>query len=471
MNKRMSVSTIQPPEFINLQPDDVSPLMTKADLKVFYLGQNRNGSCITKKTATEMAKSLRGCPIVGQYIDKKEDFGDHGDQLIIDGEGARFNCLTKPFGFVSPDAKVWFQFFEDTDEFGNICMREYVMTNCYLWTGQFPEVDRVVKEHNPHSMELDDKTIKGHWATDNNSGIDFFIIDDAIFTKLCILGEDVEPCFEGSMFLEPNSTGSSFSKDSDFTKSLFTMMEELKFSLNKSNTNGEGGLSMENVQVNPENAAGTEFEATQNQDPATTSENFSSEQDNSNQSTPVENNITTEEFAKNNKDDEEEEKNNDSGEEKKPASQEDNNKDSKEAEDEEEKKKNAKNSLENEILNLQNQIADLQEKYSLLEKENQDLVAYKRNIEDKEKDELINSFYMLSDEDKADVIANKSQYSLDDIEAKLSVICVRKKVNFNSEDDKNTGNNPVVTFNLDSHQVDDTPAWLKAVDRVIQSKQ
>ena len=468
MNKRMSISTIQPPEFINLQPNDINPLMTKTDIKVFYLGQNRNGSAINRATAGEMAKTLRGCPIVGQYIDKKEDFGDHGDQLIIDGEGARFNCLTKPFGFVAPDAKVWFQFFEDTDEFGNICMREYVMTTGYLWTGQFPEVDRVVKEHNPQSMELDPETIKGHWATDNNSGIDFFIIDDAIFTKLCILGEDVEPCFEGSMFLEP-TTGSSFSKDSDFTKNLFTMMEELKFALNKSN-NSEGGLSMENTQVNPENVAEVEFEATQNQDPAPTNENFSSEQDNSNQSDSVENNINTEEFAKNEKDDEEEEKKDDSGEEKKPASQEDNEKGSDEEEDEE-KKKNAKNSLENDVLDLQNQLAELQEKYSLLEKENQELVAYKRSIEDKEKDDLIKSFYMLSDEDKADVIANKSQYSLDDIEAKLSVICVRKKVNFNSEeDDKNTGS-PVVTFNLDSHQVDDTPAWLKAVDRVIQSKQ
>ena len=466
MNKRISVSTIQPPEFINLQPDDVSPLMTKADLKVFYLGQNRNGSCITKATATEMAKSLRGCPIVGQYIDKKEDFGDHGDQLIIDGEGWKWNCLTKPFGFVSPDAKVWFQFFEDTDEFGNVCMREYVMTNCYLWTGQFPEVDRVVKEHNPHSMELDEQTIKGHWATDNQKGIDFFIIDDAIFTKLCILGEDVEPCFEGSMFLEP--TGNSSFSNNDFTKSLFTMMEELKFALKNSNSS-EGGLSMENTQV-PENVAENQLQENPAAEaPATTNENFSSEQDNSNQSTSVENNTNTEEFAKNEKDDEEDKEKKDNSGENQPASQEDGNKGSEE--DDEEKKKNAKNSLEDVVATLQAQITELQDKYSLLENENQELKAYKKNIEDKEKDELIKSFFMLSDEDKADVIVNKSNYSLDEIESKLSVICVRKKVNFNLEDDKDAKGIPATTFNLDSHQADDTPAWLKAVDRVRESKE
>ena len=34
---------------------------------------------------------------------------------------------------------------------------------------------------------------------------------------------------------------------------------------------------------------------------------------------------------------------------------------------------------------------------------------------------------------KKDVIENKAKYSLDDIEAKLSVICVRKRVSFDLE--------------------------------------
>jgi hypothetical protein len=44
-------------------------------------------------------------------------------------------------------------------------------------------------------MELDEKSLEGHWSTDINDDIDFFIINDAIFSKLCILGDDVEPCF------------------------------------------------------------------------------------------------------------------------------------------------------------------------------------------------------------------------------------------------------------------------------------
>ena len=49
---------------------------------------------------------------------------------------------------------------------------------------------------------------------------------------------------------------------------------------------------------------------------------------------------------------------------------------------------------------------------------------------------MIDQFYMLSDDDKADVIANIDTYSIDDIEAKLSIICVRNKVSFNLDDDK-----------------------------------
>ena len=94
MNNRISVATIDSPEFVNLQPMDINPLMSKCDIKVLYIGQNRNRSSITKQVATEMSKTLRGCPIVGYYIEKKEDFGDHGDQVIIDGEGIKFNKLT-----------------------------------------------------------------------------------------------------------------------------------------------------------------------------------------------------------------------------------------------------------------------------------------------------------------------------------------------------------------------------------------
>jgi len=43
-----SIATIDSPEFINLQPLDINPLMSSCEIKVFYLGKNRNRSYISK---------------------------------------------------------------------------------------------------------------------------------------------------------------------------------------------------------------------------------------------------------------------------------------------------------------------------------------------------------------------------------------------------------------------------------------
>ena len=77
---------------------------------------------------------------------------------------------------------------------------------------------------------------------------------------------------------------------------------------------------------------------------------------------------------------------------------------------------------------------------------------------------MIDGFYMLSDEDKKDVIENIDTYSLDDIEAKLSIICVRNKVSFSLEDDNNKETN--TTFNLNDGMSDTAPAWVKALRSV-----
>ena len=122
---------------------------------------------------------------------------------------------------------------------------------------------------------------------------------------------------------------------------------------------------------------------------------------------------------------------------------------------------------------------ELLEKYSALETQYNELVEakaaqdatiaslteYKVAAERKEKEEMINNqFYMLSDDLKADVVENIDTYSLDEIESKLSLICVRNKINFNLDDDKNPGTDPM-TYNLNGSSMEDdaVPAWIKAV--------
>lgn len=468
-NNRMSVATIDSPEFVNITQMS-NPLISKCEIKVLYIGENRNRSYITKEVATEMAQTLPGCPIVGYYIDSKEDFGDHGDQIIIDGEGVKFNKLTKPYGFVAPDSKVWFQKFNDTDEFGNTVVREYLMTEGYLWTGQFEEAKRVIEQGNPQSMELDENSLKGYWSTDNNKGIDFFIINDAIFSKLCILGEDVEPCFEGASVTAPK-VSSAFSKDDDFTKSLFTMMAELKYALN----NNEGGLSMENLDT----PVVEEVPVVQEAPAAEPVENFSNEEGNVVETVASEIENNTEEFAKKDDSSVDDKKEDDTQKEESakeaPAEKEDAPAAEKK-EDDKDKKKVTENACADDEEKkkyelLKADFDELQAKFTSLEEENKKLVAFKQEVEDKQKDEMIASFYMLSDEDKKDVIANKAQYTLDDIKAKLSIICVDKRVDFSlgkasKETVTKTTEEAPVVYNLDAHEADTLPAWLKAVEDV-----
>lgn len=437
------VATIDSPEFINLQPLDINPLMSKCEIKVLYIGENRNHSFITKDVATEMSKTLRGAPIVGYYKEENQDFRDHGDQIIIDEKGIQFKCLTKPYGFVSPDAEVWFQKFEDTDDFGNKIVREYLMTTGFLWTGQFEEAKLAIEQGRPHSMELDKDTLDGYWSENVNTKMELFIVNDAIFSKLCILGDDVEPCFEGSSVTAPN-VSTNFSKvDDNFKQTLFSMMQDLKFAL-------EGG----NMAKVDEEKKDKTNETVENKTDKTTEEVKDTETEKDNKDKDKKKNYTKE----NKKEEDKKEDNPAPAEDKKPEEKKEETKTPAEDKKEEDKKDKKDYAL---------MYSELETKYNDLSAKYESLVAFKQNVEKQQKEELISGFYMLSDEDKKDVVAHIDEYSLDDIEAKLSVICVRKKVNFDLDDTSKNENkteeeNPVTTFNLENAG-DSVPAWIKAI--------
>lgn len=408
-----SVSTIKQPEFINLTQNDMNPGITNCDIKVLYIGENRNRSYISREVATEMAKSLRGTPIVGHYIESKEDFSDHGDQIIIDGEGVKFNKLTIPYGFVATDAKVWFQTFADDEQ----VEREYLMTQGYLWTTQFKECASILKEDKGQSMEIEN--LEGKWTKAINNNYELFIINDATFSKLCILGDDVEPCFEGASI----SAAKDYNlMDNNFRMTLFSMIEDMKKIKEGSEKSMESELNAgaitETVETQPvqegaslentEAAAAQEVENLGNPNESTQENNEEGVENNGNENQEVP--ITESE----------------------------------------------------EYQLLLSKYSALEEENATLKAQNADLLSFKSQVENEKKDELINSFYMLSDEDKKDVIDNKTKYSYDEIEAKLSVICVRNKVSF-AQEDNDTRKEPVV-YNLNGQAEESVPAWLKAID-------
>lgn len=453
LKNKSEISMISDPEFINLSPLDLNPLMSKCEVKVFYLGHNRNHSYINIETATKMAKTLRGTPIVAAWVPKKEDFGDHGHVMHVEDGEISFSCKTMPYGFVPPEAKVWYQNFVDTDEFNNQVERTYLMTEGYLWTGQFPELTSVIEEGKPHSMELDEKTLDGYWAEDSKLGVEFFIINDATFSKLCILGDDVEPCFEGSAVTSPE-VSKNFSMN-DFNTTLFTMMNELKDALQS-----KGGSDMdkealetqepaaefqeevevaeatleESVATEPEFAAEAETVEVEAEVPASDETEFSAEDS-------VDESVDS--FAK---DEEEEEEDN------KAESDSDDEDDDKEAK--KEFSVEEYEAMQAEVESLRAEIAELRE--------------FKLNIQNKEKDALINQYHMLSDEDKKEVIEHKAEYSLEEIKSKLALIYVEKNVDFSTltgetEEAIEVEEDPITSFSLEAPVAGFAPSFLSAL--------
>ena len=423
MLRNRSVATIDSPEFINLAPDAINPGISKCEIKVLYLGKNRNGSFIDKNTAIQMANSLPATPIVAAYNEDKEDFGDHGEVLHIEDGEIRFSCKTVPYGFVAPDAEVWFQKFDDTNEFGETTTREYMMTTGYLWTGQYPELDKCINQGQGQSMEIDD--VDGHWTKDSND-IEFFIINDAIFTKLCILGDDVEPCFEGASVTSPE-VSEHFSYNKEFSHTLFAMMNELKSALTKG-----GSMPKENVEsVEVEPTATVEEEA------------------------PV-----VEEFAEDVETNEDVESSEDSAEEtfaeegkKKEDDSDDSDDESDDSDDDDEykKKPGKKCELENQVSELSEQLKELTDKFTALEAEAEELRKFKAERIDADKDAMIAKYHMLSDEDKAEIIADKDKFTLGEIESKLALLYVQKNVNFDEEEEIDS--TPLTTFSLDDETI------------------
>lgn len=428
-----SISVINSIEIIPLEETEINPLLTRVRIKVFHLGENRNRSYIDKDTALSMAKTVRGNPIVARYREEKKDFTDHGQEIVINDKGISYKTLTKPYGFVDTNAKVWFEDFDDLDEQGQIVRHTYLVTEGYIWTALYEELNETIMDGGrPQSMELDEETLQGNWSKAINSNYEIFIINDAIITKLCALGEDVEPCFLGAS-IQP--IFEQLTDEQGFVKELLDLKAKFNFALNLE----QGGESMENE------AIVSVEEETQVENLET--EKVSIEEDKTEQEITSENENTVEEYAKGEETKEEE-----------TAIEED------EKKDDEEKEKVTKNSLEDvekAYALLKEDYDELIKNYASLESQNKELLNFKEEIENQQKDNLIAQFYMLSDEDKEDVIKNKSKYTLEEIESKLSVICVRKKVSF--EENKEEKDYDVYTYNLNQTEADDMPAWLRAV--------
>lgn len=473
-----------PIEFINITP--INPLISKCQIKVCYVGEepNRNGSIITKEVAKSMANSLPGSPIVGFFNEDKQDFEEHNRVIDISNGEFKIKDITRPYGFVDLNAKVWFQKFLDDGQNEH----EYMMTEGWLWTGQYPECKRVLDKGNNQSMELDEETLDATWSKNKNNEPLFFIINEAIISKLCILGENNEPCFEGSNIKAPTI---QFALEEGFKEQLFSMINELKDLLNKG---GEKVFTRYSVEIG-DTLWNALYDHVKDQysiesvcedgeqkfavltadgkyyrldfslldDTIEFAESVGLIEDYTPEAEPQFDASAVEQYIQNRQKESEKNQDNEGKVDKYNLEEiqeyvELNNRYS--------ELTNTYNTLNESYTTLSNEYSIAKNRITDLETQIQELTSFKKGIEKAEKQKMIDSFYMLSDEDKKDVVDNIDTYSLDDIEAKLSIICVRNKVSFNLDDNKNKGTD--VTLNLNGAGDDNTPAWVKAIRAVAQ---
>lgn len=216
----------------------LNPQFSLCDVLVCYHGDNRNMTSLPKKVIENNLYSIYGIPIVGEWIYKldgtdEKSWGSHGGRIIIDDNGIYFEQTTKPFGFVSKEAADNASWVTVTEKDGHTQNEYLKLSGCILWTDRYEESKSILDENFGQSMEIEFK--KGHYRDDH-----YYEAEEFIFSALCILGTDCEPCFESACI------GRHYELDS-FKKEFALMLDEYKKLTNEPNKEEKKFMDLEKL--------------------------------------------------------------------------------------------------------------------------------------------------------------------------------------------------------------------------------
>lgn len=165
------------------EPKKYNDVLSIGRCRIFYKKENRNASYITDEFAEKLIKTLPYTPVKGIY--DGDDFGKHDKPT--DG---------RIYGIVPDESKMELAWETHLDEDG--VLREYVCCNVFLFTAIYEEANDIIGK--AQSMELYPPSIKGHFEV--IGGMKYFVFEEGCFMGLQVLGDAVEPCFEGAAFFE-----------------------------------------------------------------------------------------------------------------------------------------------------------------------------------------------------------------------------------------------------------------------------
>lgn len=190
--------------------------ISKARCRIFYKGLNRNGSYITDEFAEKLLSTISYAPVKGIY--NMDDFEDHGKSS---DEG-------RIYGIVPENPNVTWEEFLDEDGVA----RTYACVDVYIFSALYKEASDIVGK--AQSMEIYEPSVQGEWVY--IQGRRAFKFLDGCFLGLQILGDEVEPCFEGAAFFTLyDNIVSAFNKIEAISKSKNTQQmggkDEMNFKI------------------------------------------------------------------------------------------------------------------------------------------------------------------------------------------------------------------------------------------------
>ena len=191
-----------------------SDTISKGRCRIFYKYANRNGTYITDEFAEKLLSTIPYTPVKGIYDDFDEDYTDHGDK----------RSLGRIYGIVPENPNL--QWEKHLDEDG--IEREYACVDVLIFTALYEEAGEILGK--AQSMEIYEPSIKGSWKIIN--GRRMFEYTEGSFLGLQVLGEDVEPCFEGAAFFSLYSS----------LKQLVDEIKEYTLKLPEINTGGQSQM-------------------------------------------------------------------------------------------------------------------------------------------------------------------------------------------------------------------------------------
>lgn len=157
-------------------------VLSKARCRIFYKYENRNGTFISDEFAEKLLSSIAYAPIKGIYEPTEEDYTDHGEA----------RDLGRIYGIVPENPNLAWE--SHLDEDGK--ERTYACVDVLIFTALYKEASEIVGKS--QSMELYGPSLKYHEGIINNKR--YIVFDEGCFLGLQVLGDKVEPCFEGASF-------------------------------------------------------------------------------------------------------------------------------------------------------------------------------------------------------------------------------------------------------------------------------